>query len=490
MPVARIISSNFEDALKVSEELRPLFDTIEIAAPGRAGDIPADLEISLENCTVEEALAEIGKISQDQEVSVFVAPGSIVPVEVETVPRVEPEVIAPAAELKFESTSEDPAQMLEYPPQILVRDTAWPTKSHEASVAETQTIAAMEQCPVLEIAQPKKSWLASIRQTMEQWQAQRAQLSERRAVGRLQRTAARQRQFEEREKQRRLAREQEARQRQDAARKAALLRAQQQRAAQEHAEQKRRAHDAERARAAEVAARQRIEAELRREVLAQQELARQAELGQRANAARLAQAEAIRRNQADEERRRLQEDQQRAVVSGSLSGSSAPPAVAALQPHSAGSADDRRMRAAAMCAGAAALLLMAGWIGYTNRRPASPLPVSTLQQSNSVEETVPFGPAKLVPALGVAPSRSHPAPTTAKPSAAQPRPPVHKAKRQQITEVEVDEVAEDVTVRHFKPKPPVKIARPRDTSSSTQPAAVDLVRASNRSDVKQISDLH
>ena len=52
-------------------------------------------------------------------------------------------------------------------------------------------------------------------------------------------------------------------------------------------------------------------------------------------------------------------------------------------------------------AGAAALvaiLLTAGWLAYANRRPASPLPESTLQQSNSIQEQVPFGPAKLAPA--------------------------------------------------------------------------------------------
>ena len=496
MPVARIISSSFEDALKLSEELRPLFDTIEIAAPGRAGDTVADLEVTVESCRVEDALAEIGKIPQDQEVNVFVAPGSIVPAEVETVAPLEPEVLLP--ELKVEATPEQQVQMLEETPQAFVADAPLPSKSFEfaneeipqAFVAdaalpsesfesaneETPATSASEPSPMVEIAPPRKPWLTSLGETLQQWQAQYAQLSEQRAVERLQKAAARHQQSEEQEKQRRFAREQEAQRRQEAARRAALLRAEQQRAAQEKAEHKRRAFEAERVRAAEMAARQRVEAALQREAQAQQELARQ--------------AEAIRRNYADKGDLRLREDQLRVLVPPASND----PAVAAneeLQPAVSSSSEDRRMRVAAMCAGVAAVLLMAGWIGYNNRRPASPLPISTVQQSNSVEETVPFGPAKLVPAVGAAPSRPLPPTTAAKPPAGRRQTPAHKAKRhQQLTEVEVDEVAEDVTVRHFRPKAPVQVTRPRKTSSTLQPALADSVRASNKSDVKQISDLH
>ncbi len=477
MPVARIISSSFEDALRLSEELRPLFDTIEIAAPGRAGDTVADLEVTVENCTVEQALAEIGKISQHQEVSVFVAPGSIVPAELETAAPLEPEELAPlsvASELKVEATPQQPLQMLEEPPQAFVADAALPSESFEPANEETPATSASEPSPMVEIAPPKKPWLTSLGETLQQWQAQYAQLREQRAVERLQRAAARHQQSEEQEKQRRFAREQEAQRRQEAVRRATLLRTERQHAAREKAEQKRRAFEAERARAAEMAVHQRREAALQREAQEQQELAKQ--------------AEAIRRSYADEARLSLREDQLAVLVPASTDSALRS---GELQPHVSLSSEDRRMRVAAMCAGVAAMLMTAGWIGYSNRRPASPLPISTVQQSNSIEETVPFGPAKLVPAVGVAPSRPLPPTTAAKPPAARPRTPAHKAKRrQQLTEVEVDEVAEDVTVRHFKPKAPVQVTRPPNISSSLQPALADSVRASNKSDVKQISDLH
>ncbi|HKC72045.1 MAG TPA: hypothetical protein VKB60_10500, partial [Terriglobales bacterium] len=74
MPIARIISTSFEDALRFADYLRPLYDTVEIAQPGRANDTAVDLEVNLELCTPEQAWEQITQLSQRPEGEIFVAP--------------------------------------------------------------------------------------------------------------------------------------------------------------------------------------------------------------------------------------------------------------------------------------------------------------------------------------------------------------------------------------------------------------------------------
>jgi len=58
MFVARIICTNFEDALQLAVPLSERFDEVQIAEPGCAcGE--ADLEINLECCSLDEAMASI-----------------------------------------------------------------------------------------------------------------------------------------------------------------------------------------------------------------------------------------------------------------------------------------------------------------------------------------------------------------------------------------------------------------------------------------------
>ena len=71
MPVARIISSSFEDALKFADYLRPLFDTVEIAQPGRAYKTAVDLEVNLELCTPEEAWRQVAEAGQQEDMDIF-----------------------------------------------------------------------------------------------------------------------------------------------------------------------------------------------------------------------------------------------------------------------------------------------------------------------------------------------------------------------------------------------------------------------------------
>jgi hypothetical protein len=59
MPVARIVSRRFQEALEFAENLRSRFDTIEIAAPDQRFSGEVDLEIRLDNCSSRAALGQL-----------------------------------------------------------------------------------------------------------------------------------------------------------------------------------------------------------------------------------------------------------------------------------------------------------------------------------------------------------------------------------------------------------------------------------------------
>jgi len=98
---------------------------------------------------------------------------------------------------------------------------------------------------------------------------------------------------------------------------------------------------------------------------------------------------------------------------------------------------------------AVVLLVIACWIGFRDRRPASPLGVSGLQGSNAPRGQMPFGPAKRVlanstskpqTALGLEPGKR-------KTPRSMPQP------RVLDSNIRVRYISDDVTVRYFTPNP-------------------------------------
>jgi hypothetical protein len=99
--------------------------------------------------------------------------------------------------------------------------------------------------------------------------------------------------------------------------------------------------------------------------------------------------------------------------------------------------------------GVAAVLVIACWIGFRDRRPASPLGVSGLQGSNALEQQMPFAPAKRVLAS-----------STSKPQTALGLEPVERKTSRSMPQrvldgnIRVRYISDDVTVRYFTPNPP------------------------------------
>jgi hypothetical protein len=133
-------------------------------------------------------------------------------------------------------------------------------------------------------------------------------------------------------------------------------------------------------------------------------------------------------------------------------------------------------------AGVTSVLLTAVLVGYAHRRPASPVPLSVLQRSNSVEQKVPFGPA-VIPAAEPVALPIEQATAEAPPEAA-PLPERHSFRsdfrRVRVDGHEVDYVADDVTVRHFN-------SASRGSKVRHPATAVPISASGSR--VKQISDM-
>jgi hypothetical protein len=121
-------------------------------------------------------------------------------------------------------------------------------------------------------------------------------------------------------------------------------------------------------------------------------------------------------------------------------------------------ARERQWQRAALLASVATLAAMLGFALAGNMRPSSPLPASLIQ--SGVQQQVPFGPAKAVPAATRAPAPARPAaPVKAeglKPSPAKPA----QARRARRVAGGRDSIAEDeVIVRHHQPALPAKPAQ-------------------------------
>jgi hypothetical protein len=140
-----------------------------------------------------------------------------------------------------------------------------------------------------------------------------------------------------------------------------------------------------------------------------------------------------------------------------------------------------RLRPAMALAGVTSVLLTAVLVGYAHRRPASPLPVSALQRSEVVKQTVPFG-AAVVPSPDPAPE-TEPAAAPVETASVSAPPERHDFRddfhRVRVGSHEVDYVSGDVTVRHFIYKRP----------GTLLPPSASAVHVTTRDGVKQISDL-
>ncbi|HEV2117438.1 MAG TPA: hypothetical protein VGR48_15510 [Terriglobales bacterium] len=466
MPVARIISSSFEDALRFADYLRPLYDTVEIAQPGRSYDTAVDLEVNLELCTPEEAWQQIAQLSQQPDSEIVVAPGALFPEEQveklassETPVTPKPEPLSPApagTSQEFDSAG------LEVDAAIVRAGNA------AAKAAGSNGSGTHKEHSIGTVPEEELNWLGRARESLRQWLAVRALLRE-----------IRQMQQEE------LAQEQ-ARQRQMA------LRFERERREQE-------ARELAAARAAEqppvAVSPPEPQLEQWEEVaLAEQQaiLPRQAEDEELQRQAE--REEAIRRGWFVEQilRRRAAEQAAQALEAAATPEGEAVPVEFQAVPAESFAAETipvvrfsrpRRdqLRPAMALAGVTSVLLMAVLVGYAHRRPASPLPLSVLQRSNAVEQKVPFGPAVIPAAARVAMPLTQ---TTAEalPEAA-PLPGRHSFRsdfrRVQVDGHEVDYVADDVTVRHFNE---------HRRRIATHPATTVPISASTPG-VKQISDM-
>jgi hypothetical protein len=461
MPVARIISSSFEDALRFAEYLRPLFDTVEIAEPGRAYDTAVDLEVNLELCTAEEAWQQIAQLSQQPDSEIFVAPGVLFPEEqaeeqasAETSVTPEPEPPSPAlagASQEFEGAG------LEVDAAIVQASNA-AAKAAGSNGSGTHKPHAIGTEPEEEL-----NWLGRVRESLRQWLAVRALLREIRQMQ--QEELAR-----EQNRQRQMALQFERQRREQEARELAAARAAEQPPVAISPPEPQPEQWEEIAFAEQQAILQR-QAE-------DEELRRQAE-----------REEAVRRGWFVEQilRRRAAEQAAQALEpAGTPEGEAVPVEFLAVPAESFAAeaipvvqfrrpTRSDQLRPAMALAGVTSVLLMAVLVGYAHRRPASPVPLSVLQRSNTVEQKVPFGPAVIPAAAPVATPLTQ---TTAEalPEAA-PLPERHNFRtdfrRVRVDGHEVDYVADDVTVRHF--------------SENRRRIAVPI-SASTRG-IKQISDM-
>jgi hypothetical protein len=442
MPVARIISSSFEDALQFADYLRPLFDTVEIAQPGRASDTAVDLEVNLELCTPQEAWRQIAELSREPNGEIFVAPGALFP---ETEPAAAPELEPGPAE--------EAGQVLECVSEGV--EAAIAQASAAAVIAAGSNGSGTHKAGFSTAPEEGSNWLGRARESLRQWLAIRALLREIRQMQQRERE-------KEQQRQRQMALQFERERREREARELAVTRvAQQGLAAIPETEQP----------APES------------EAILQRQAAEEVER------CRAEQEEAVRRGRFVEEilRRRAQEqllDADTAPVEFETvpaESFAAEVETAPIVRFGRGQRSDR-LRPAMALAGVTSLLLMAALVGYAHRRPASPVPASVLERSGSVEQKVPFGPA-VMPAAAPEPA---PAVQTPMEAVLEPPPAPEKRgfqrdfRRVRVDRHEVDFVADDVTVRHFT------YGSPR--TSLTHPATAVPVRVSSDG-VKQISDM-
>jgi GAF domain-containing protein len=99
--------------------------------------------------------------------------------------------------------------------------------------------------------------------------------------------------------------------------------------------------------------------------------------------------------------------------------------------------------------GVAAMLAIACWIGFRDRRPASPPGVSGLERTNAPQQQIPFAPAKRVLANSTSKPRTTPGPEPGERKISRSMP-----QRVLDKNIRVRYISDDVTVRYFTPNPP------------------------------------
>ena len=469
MPVARIISSSFEDALKFADYLRPLFDTVEIAQPGRVSETAVDLEVNLELCTPQQAWQEIEQLSREPESEIFVAPGTLFSEDNQ------PAEVGMAAEPATfpQQEFDDAGQVVE---AAIAQASAAVVKAAGSNGSGTHKPGANA------LAEPELTWLGRTRESLRQFLAVRALLREIRQMQQQERIL-------EQQQQRQMALQFERERREREMRAVAQMRASVP-AAAPFVEQKPAPVQQS------LPPSEPLEQPLSDEQLrlhSEEELRLQAE-----------EEEAIRRGQFVEEILRRRAQEQAAPASQPSEAIEAAPVPVEFQTvpaesFAAPSAEAPalrfslrvkrdRLRPAMALAGVTSVLLTAALVGYANRRPASPVPLSVLERSNSVQQKLPFGPAVLPapepeqdPASAVTVAQ---APEDEAPAMASP-PERHSFqadfRRVRVDRHEVDYVADDVTVRHFN-------TQTRNGALGRHPATAVPVSASTPG-VKQISDM-
>ena len=97
-----------------------------------------------------------------------------------------------------------------------------------------------------------------------------------------------------------------------------------------------------------------------------------------------------------------------------------------------------------------ALVIAACWIAY-DRRPTAPVGISSVQRSSAARQQIPFVLTKPVPSNSASKAQ------TAAGGRGEAKAPSSAFKRVRVGPYEVDYVAEDVTIRHFTPKPPRRL---------------------------------
>ena len=107
MPLARIITRSVGESEELARELRARGYTVETVSPEQISEIPADLEIKLQECSPEEALTKAGLVP-DNELCVFIAPGALAGSR----PIVEIPLIASAQERETATPRMEPPQAL------------------------------------------------------------------------------------------------------------------------------------------------------------------------------------------------------------------------------------------------------------------------------------------------------------------------------------------------------------------------------------------
>ena len=462
MPIARIISTSFEDALRFADYLRPLYDTVEIAQPGRANDTAVDLEVNLELCSPEQAWEQITQLSQQPEGEIFVAPGTLFP------------EIAAAESLVEERGTEQEAGATAAASELEIAghevEAAIAQASAAAATAAGSNGSGTHKPHTGAVPEEELNWLGRARESLREWLAVRALLRE---IRQMQQEELAQEQM----RQRQMALQFERERREQEARDLAAARA----VAAVPAITQEGLQPAEPLPAAAFTEQEAIP----QQPTATEELQRQAEEEEAVRRGRFVE-QILRRRAADETARMetaVPEDEAvpvefQAVPAESFAASEelAPVVRFSRQKRS------DRLRPAMAMAGVTSVLLTAVLVGYAHRRPASPVPLSVLQRSNSVEQKVPFGPA-VIPAAEPVSLPIEQATAEAPPEAA-PLPERHSFRsdfrRVRVDGHEVDYVADDVTVRHFNSASRGKAGR--------HPATAVPISASG-SRVKQISEM-